>query len=137
MLINYHWNSATVLFYLYLFQMVPYLLQLTTFFIWSNFLLVGDEITHDLRAHVITTILGTTSAWQLLLEFRQFTVQGYVYFFNLWNYLEVIPLILILRNVAIFKTPTDSFIDETFFRIQSVSSLLMWCKFAYYLRSFE
>lgn len=69
MIINYHWNSSKVRNYMLFAQMLPYLIQLATFIYWSNFLLIS-EITHDLESEVVSSILASTSIWQLLIEFR-------------------------------------------------------------------
>lgn len=62
------------------------------------------------------------------------SVYGFDYFKCKWRYLETIPIILILINVFRGKSAGSFYIDETFFRIQSVAALMMWAKFIYFLR---
>ena len=56
------------------------------------------------------------------------------YFMDPWNYLESVPLILILINVTRSRNED---LDPLFHRTQSLAALLLWFKFLYFLRSFK
>jgi hypothetical protein len=94
-LINYKWSIIKPkVFSGYLY---PYLAFLLTFSAWSNFLYEqrdnGDALK-DINYALIFMLLGF-SLYFFLGEVRQFLLTGCSYFLDAWNYLDIIPLILV------------------------------------------
>jgi hypothetical protein len=60
------------------------------------------------------------------------------YLKKLWNYFEILPLILILINIYRHqKLGSKAFVSLWFYEIQTIASLTIWLKFTYFLRSFD
>ena len=81
-------------------------------------------------------VLRMFSLYFILFEMRQLLTKGAMsYFKNPWNYVEFMPLVLIIINVE--NSQAKQYLDLEFFRVQALAALLMWGKFLYFLRSFE
>ena len=98
-IINFHWETVQRKINVYL--LVPYAIQLCVFFLWSNFVLgwIADGSQDQITNIACVSIISVLSIYFLIIEFIQFLVKGpYRYFTDFWNYIEVTPLVLILRN---------------------------------------
>lgn len=62
---------------------------------------------------------------------------GFGYFLSVWNYLDVIPPIMILLFMIFDRI--NYFVNYAYVRtsMQAIMSLLIWLKFLYFLRMFD
>lgn len=117
--------------------MFPYVCNLSIFTYWSNVVLEdGRAHAGEMESNICVWSLRVFSLYFCLFEVRQLLTKGiWSYFRNPWNYVEFMPLVLILVNVE--RSQWQGYLDLDFFRVQALAALLMWGKFLYFLRSFE
>lgn len=85
------------------------------------------------------------SCYFLLGEVRQFILTGPTYFLDAWNYLDIIPLILVTTTAAwafldtfTSDKPADAEPGDVYRDYMiSFAALLMWLKFVYFMRCTE
>lgn len=101
-------------------------------------------MTPEVKAAVMFTLL-LSSCYVLTFELYQLYKNGLAYFFEVWNYLDFLPPVLILvfmeldtTGYFIEKDPNGELINLTTKAImQAVMSLFIWLKLLYFLRIFE
>jgi len=64
--------------------------------------------------------------------------KGKKYFTNYWNYIQILPLVLIPTNIFrhLFEGYAVIF-DATFWNVQAVAALAIWLNSLYLLRAFD
>lgn len=119
---------------------VPFVFYLAAFWAYTNFV---DEIRQnsDLFAfgNVIwiftLVLLIAQSAYFIRNEVRQILFQGSAYLLDSWNYIDLIPPIIVLTiaimNFLHFFGVFDNPWEEG---LKSIGSLLMWLKLLYFCR---
>ena len=142
-IINYHWKRVKV--FSYCQTMLPYLIQLISFSWWSNVTLADGLLNTDkMDSQICIFLLRVISWYFVILEFNQIlkmcNTNGHIlgifyYLMVFWNYVETIPLILIIYNVE--RSQSMGHLDIQFYRVQSFAALTLWLKFFYFLRQFE
>ena len=78
----------------------------------------------------------------LAIETLQLYKSGFEYFSSFWNYLDIVPPVMIL--VFLYLALVDHYFDDitneqkvtTRVTLQAIMSLLIWLKFLYFLRIF-
>jgi hypothetical protein len=123
------------------------------FIIWTNWIFedklteqmaqqaaqeLGLDYTEDEYIVLYNVVFGglllAYSCYFLFYEARQLVLTGIDYFAQIWNYLDIIPPILICYTVS------ATFFDESrpYLRsILAIASLLMWFKILYFLRIYK
>jgi len=133
-IINYHWKNVNI--YIYTLFIVPYMIQLSAFFIWSNVILGNESSPIYLYANLfLVGILLVFSCYFIILELAQWKSKGFEYLKDPWNYLDWTPLVLIVVNCV--RSLTEETYTSAFWRTQAFAAILMWFKFFYFLRSLD
>ena len=120
--------------------------MLILFFIWSNFLTHGEKTDSKERlAEILGTALLVNSLIIALQEMLQVCNSGLLaYFADVYNYLELTPLITIPVTVIfylkepIFKELFPWLVPQKFRAFaQVISALTLWLNFLKFLRPFK
>ena len=120
--------------------------MLILFFIWSNFLTHGEKTeTKESLAEILGIALLVNSLIIALQEMLQVCNGGLlVYFADVYNYLELTPLITIPVTVIfylkepIFKDLFPWLVPQKFRALtQVISALTLWLNFMKFLRPFK
>ena len=120
--------------------------MLILFFIWSNFLTHGEKTeTKESLAEILGIALLVNSLIIALQEMLQVCNSGLlVYFADVYNYLELTPLITIPVTVIfylkepIFKDLFPWLVPQKFRALtQVISALTLWLNFMKFLRPFK
>eukprot|EP00347_Sterkiella_histriomuscorum_P006211 403353636 len=148
-LIQYKWDQARKYTLLWLF--IPFLIYHGAFIAYSNVFngqvsyqndegkSNGDNMKNGQIA--LAVILYVLSVYFLTNEIRQVINNGVEYFFSVWNYIDVLPIILII--IVISSHLSQQYNEDNnepynfLITIHSVASLLMWLKLLYFLRLFQ
>lgn len=123
----------------------PYIVFLATFSGWSNFLYEKrDQPGWSAGNYAACGVLVFFCFYYGVSEIRQFTVAGWDYFFDAWNYLDILPIALVLSTTiwTVYDCVLDDLDDDKnvatvqLWRdyLQSLAALGMWFKFIYFLR---
>ena len=80
-------------------------------------------------------ILVAVSVYFLKNELSQLYNDGLEYLYSMWNYIDLIPPILIL--IIVFCDHFGGFGIDTDRSIQAIATFFMWMKFLYFLRIFK
>lgn len=115
-----------------------------SYFYYSNvifhqrFIETPEEYTNydgsDYAFFIIGPITMIFSTYFLYSELRQLFSQGMDYLFSIWNYLDLIPPIII---IAIVIQDFARIKYDALHSLHAIASLLMWFKFLYFLRIFS
>lgn len=109
-----------------------------SFFIFSNVfyedILKGASDNFILANYFVMATLIILSAYFIVNEAKQLISTGFSYFLQIWNYLDLIPPLIIVTLVAFCYLN----IDFPFVRsMHAVAALLNWFKLLYFLRIFK
>jgi len=109
-----HYYSKKVYFFFIVCITIPYLALLALHIAWTNITLAKDlETERDSTDKGLQIALTVLCIWFLVIEFAKFRKRGVLfYFFQLWNIINLLPMILILVNVFWHdKNPEETWND--------------------------
>ena len=143
-MIDFNWQSTKI--YTILFLFIPFCLFQGTFIAYSNVYngqFTNPEASFEVGYIVLSALLYFFSLYFLLNEFGQLALVGKSYFGwgFVWNAIDILPPIFIIAVVTQRlrqdyewdELMKPGFIDT----VHSVTCLLMWLKFLYFLRLFD
>lgn len=116
--------------------LVPYVLFLAAFTCYMHL---------AMREWWLTYPLVLISGYLLLIEIRGFTKDPFGYFFQVWNYLDIVPPIMILFYLGLDYTgyfddlPEDrvEIVNTEKAVMKGIMSLFIWLKLLYFMRIFK
>jgi hypothetical protein len=121
-------------------QLIPFLIFQLTYLVYVNeFYNVRNDSQEMLNVNYgLMGALALFSLYFLALEAVQLVEEKCNYFTSIWNYLDIIPPILILVFLPLVLVGTfDGQNAELEATIQATMSLIIWLKLLYFLRIFE
>lgn len=98
-MINEHWGRTNKWIILFLF--VPYIIMLIVYTFWSNYTLQGASDWAVEAGTLFQNILVGFSLYFLVFELIQFVTHPIQYFLELWSYIKVLPMLLVLYNAIL------------------------------------
>jgi hypothetical protein len=144
MLINFRWPLAREFIVKFLF--LPFLIFLFTFVLYMGTIFDWrqdpDPFYRGMN-DIFMIIMLTEAAYFISIEIYQLYKNGLSYFTSVWNYLDLIPPILLFVFIPLAIQGTFDSIDgvkqnQTLeASLQATMSLTLWLKFLYFLRIFE
>lgn len=142
--------------------LMPYIVYLVTYIIFVTVIFqpgldntFDNEETglNDITHLMITTALCVLSFYFLKNELRSLKSNGLSYFKDFWNYVDIIPPIMILiivgldyypehhnekaQGTGIYHTHTHEEIIYVQYALQAIANFAMWFKIFYFLRIFR
>lgn len=146
-LIDYLWPD--VLKYTIIMLFIPYLLFLGLYLCYiyidfssTNGMLLADYAkfpnkTATIKASIMIA-LACISAYLLIIEMYQLFKQKWLYLISIWNYLDLLPTLLVLVYIGLDVSGLLIKEDPTLkVCIKGTQNLLIWMKFLYFLRYFK
>lgn len=86
------------------------------------------------QTYVFKVIIMGLAFYFVMIETRQFLIEGPKYFASPWNYIDVIPLVTISISMSIESIYSWPEIERP---LNALSSFFMWMKFLYFMRLFR
>lgn len=145
-LIDFLW--PVILRFTVLMLFIPYILMLSLYIWYSHFEFEGTD-GYVLKDYFkfkgqgpilkISVVIALTALclYFIIIEVIQLWKQKFWYFLSVWNYLDLVPTLLILLQIYLDvfgvnyeESPTLKIITR------SVTNLLIWLKLLYFLRIF-
>ena len=109
------------------------ILELLIFLYWSNMIIpnLNMDPSFDTQHKSIKVLMSILSSYLLLTEIPLIINRRWRWFFEVSSWANVITNFLLLANCNRTK------FDEEFWQVQTWIALLIWWRFALYLRTFE
>lgn len=126
------------MFLVFLF-FLPFTLLLFTYHYWIFVSIAEDYIINKEIEKERPVLYGTIiflCFYFLVFELKQVLNRGYHYFFDFWNYIEIVPLLGIIFSMR--EARMEGFIPTyTFFCIQTTIVFMLYVKMLFFMRLFR
>jgi hypothetical protein len=136
-IIEYHWRINR--YYTLKSLFIPFFIYLVTFFIYTNFTdeLIDMQVFSKYQIYpwlVNIGLLIVLSIYFIKNEVNQIMNSGLKYLLEPWNYIDMVPPVVVLWIAVINSLGIDTSEEGI---LKSVGSLFMWLKLLYFLRIYK